>query len=674
MLVGAASAPGGEWIWFIEQKVGADTSMKLRRFRTGGDGSGEETLLEGDEYIYSIAFHPRFTENGYVYLGANGPHSTTPRYSRVVRYTVRDGKPDRASRSVIIEWDSDGHNGAALAFANDGTLFVTSGDGTTDSDTELAGQTTNWLRAKILRIDVDRPEAGKHYSVPKDNPFVSDTRFVPETWAYGLRNPWRLSFDAESNQLWVGENGQDMWEFARLVRRGENYGWSRYEGSHDFRPAGALGPHPVTFPTIEHPHSEFRSMTGGAVYRGKLMPEIVGAYVYGDHGTGRIWAAKHDGQRLEWQRELCDTPLAITEILTGSDGELLVADYGTAGVGGSIYRLVAAPPAEPAPPFPTKLSDAGLFTAVAALAPEAGVMPYAISAHAWHDGALAVYHFALPAGATIDVTPSKSWVAPDGAALAQTLSVGGQRIETRVLVKQQNDWAGYSYIWNAAGDDALLAEKGGADVHLADGQPWRVPSRAECMMCHSRQAGFALTLHEAQLNVGDQLARWERLGLLKGDAAGFERDRAGREKLVRPPAQAEKQRSPVPSGLLARNPDRLRRFIPAADANADLELRARSYLGANCAHCHTEAGGGNSPIDFDWLVSREAMRAIDAKPLHGELGVPGARVIASGSAGESVLVSRISRRGPGQMPPVGTLVADPEGVRLLVEWIESLKR
>ena len=672
MVVGVVPAPEGEWIWFIEQKAGADTSMKIRRFRANGDGSDVETLLEGDEFAYSIAFHPRFAENGYVFIGANGPQSTTPRYTRVVRYTVRDGRLDAASRVVIIEWSSDGHNGAALAFANDGTLFVTSGDGTTDSDTELAGQETRWLRAKILRIDVDHPDAGKTYAVPKDNPFVVDGRFVPETWAYGLRNPWRLSFDAASGQLWVGENGQDMWEMARLVERGANYGWSHYEGSHPFRPAGTLGPQPVTFPTIEHGHNEFRSLTGGVVYRGKRMPELVGAYVYGDHATGRIWAAKHDGRRLEWQRELCDTPLAITQIIAGPDSELLVADYGTSGAGGAIYRLQPAPPAKPAPPFPIKLSETGLFATTAELSPASGVVPYEIAAPGWHDGATSAHLLALPCGTTIDVTPAKSWTPPDGTTLAQTLSVEGRRLETRVLVKQQNDWAGYSYVWNAAGDDALLADMAGAELDLAIGQPWHVPSRAECMMCHSRQAGFALTLHEAQLNVGDQLARWERLGLLKVDAASFERDRSEREKRAHPPAQAEKQRESVPSPLLPRNPDHLRHFIPASDIHAGLEARARSYLGANCAHCHTEAGGGNSPIDFDWLLPREAMHALGANPFHGDLGIPDARIIAPGAAARSVLVSRASRRGPGQMPPVGTRIADPEGVRLLVEWIESL--
>jgi glucose/arabinose dehydrogenase len=222
---------------------------------------------------------------------------------------VRDGKPDPASRTVIIEWPSDGHNGAGLAFGGDGTLFVTSGDGSVDSDADHAGQKTSSMRSKVLHIDVRHSDGGKPYAIPADNPFINDSRFPPETWAYGLRNPWRLTFDAPSGQLWIGENGQDLWEYARLVQRGANYGWSRYEGSHLFREVEPLGPHPVTFPTIEHSHSDFRSLTGGVVYRGHQFPELVGAYVYGDYGTGRVWAAKHDGTRMEWQRELCDTPL-----------------------------------------------------------------------------------------------------------------------------------------------------------------------------------------------------------------------------------------------------------------------------------------------------------------------------------------------------------------------------
>ncbi len=647
--------------------------MRLRRFRAGGDGSDAETLLELDDWAYNIVFHPRFSENGFIFIGMNGPQAKSPRSTRVLRYQVRDGRPDRASRTVIIEWSSNGHNGGGLAFDNEGMLFVTSGDGSIDSDTDQVGQETRGLRSKILRIDVDRPANGKLYSIPRDNPFVDDPRFAPETWAYGLRNPWRLTYDALSGQLWEGENGQDLWEYARLVQRGANYGWSRFEGSHPFRPSLAPGPHPVTFPTVEHSHSEFRSLTGGMVYRGKQFPELAGAYVYGDFNTGRIWAVKHDGSRIEWHRELCDTPLSITHLAADAEGELIVADYGT-GNGGGIHRLVSLPK-DPAAThsFPFKLSETGLFSNMAELTPAPGVLGYGINAPGWHDGAAAQYHLALPGDGVLELRPSKSWQAPDRTALAQTLVADGRRIETRVLLKQQNDWAGYSYVWNHDQTEAVLAEKAGADIELAGARPWRIPSRAECMMCHSRQANFALTLHDAQLNRADQLVKWERMGLLRVDPVGFGRDRPRDGERSRPGEVAEGQRGSRLSPLLPYHPDQLARFATPNDPHATLDHRARSYLGVNCAHCHTVYGGGNSLIDFDWFVSRKAMQAFDKPPQHGDFGLPEARVIAPGSAARSVIIPRISLRGPGQMPPLMTRSGDAEGVRLLVEWIESLR-
>ncbi|HUR58066.1 MAG TPA: PQQ-dependent sugar dehydrogenase, partial [Opitutaceae bacterium] len=582
-LVTVAPAPGGEWLWFVEQENGRDGPMRVRRVRAGSEGSEVETLLEPDELVFNIEFHPRFAENGYVFLGVNGPRAAPPRFSRVTRYTVRDGRPDPATRAIVVEWPSDGHNGAALAFGNDGRLFVTSGDGTSHSDVDRVGQDLRSLRAKVLRIDVDQPAGGRLYSVPADNPFVGDSRFAPETWAYGLRNPWRLTFDRVSGQLWEGENGQDAWEYARLVRRGENYGWSTYEGAHVFAKARPLGPQPVTFPTLEFSHAEFRSLTGGVVYRGRTFPELVGAYVFGDFGTGRVWAAKHDGTRLEWSRELLDTSFSLTHITADAAGELLLVDYGVerargpAG-GGAIYRLERAhAPANVPEEFPRRLSDTGLFSEVAKLVPARGVLPYEINLPAWHDGAASVHHVALPATEGVQTRPSKSWDLPDGTVLAQTLTLGSRRIETRVLLKQQNDFAGYTYVWNAAQTDAELADKAGADIELAEARPWRIPSRAECMMCHSREANFALTMHEAQLNHGDQLSRWERLGLVRTDPANFTRGRRGNEARPQP-----EQRAPVVTTLLPRSPERLGRFAPAGDTGASLETRARNYLGANC--------------------------------------------------------------------------------------------
>lgn len=682
-MVAVAPAPDGEWLWYVEQEGGREGLTRLRRTAARGDGSEAETLLEPEDLVYNLAFHPRFAENGFVYLGVNGPTATRPRSSRITRYTVRDGRPDPASRVVIIEWPSDGHNGAALAFGGDGRLFVTSGDGTSHSDTDRVGQDLRTLRSKILRIDVDRPAEGKRYSVPPDNPFVADSRFAPETWAYGLRNPWRLTYDAASGQLWTGENGQDQWEYARLVRRGENYGWSVYEGAHVFAQARPLGPHPVTFPTVEFSHAEFRSLSGGVVYRGRQFPELAGAYVFGDFGTGRIWAAKHDGARLEWMREIIDTPFSVTHVTADADGELLVADYGVerfrgfgpAG-GGAIHRIERALPSrEPPAPFPRRLSETGLFADTASLAPADGVLPYDINVPGWHDGATSQHLIALPRDTVIHYRPGKSWDLPDGTVLVQTLVHEGRRIETRLLVKLQNDFAGYSYAWNAAQNDAELAEKAGAELNLSGGRSWRIPSRAECMMCHSRQANFSLTVHEWQLNRGDQLARWERMGVLRAEPSSFGRGggrRGGNAggQFGRPAAE---QRQPVSSALLPRNPANLGRFMTSAEGGASLETRARHYLAVNCAHCHTINGGGNSAIEFDWLAPRERMRAIGEPAQHGDFGLADAKVIAPGAPERSVILSRVVMRGAGQMPPVGSRAPDPEGVRLLAEWIASLR-
>ena len=173
--------------------------------------------------------------------------------------------------------------------------------------------------------------------MPRDNPFVGLKNARPEIWAYGLRNPWRMTIDDKTGQIWAGNNGQDLWETAHLWR-GENYGWSVYEGSHPFYLNRKLGPtHPV-LPTIEHSHSEARSLTGGVVYYGDPFSELNGVYVYGDYSTGTIWGGRHDGSRLSWHQELAHTQLQIAAFGVNHHGELLIVDHT-----GGIYRLARLP-------------------------------------------------------------------------------------------------------------------------------------------------------------------------------------------------------------------------------------------------------------------------------------------------------------------------------------------
>jgi glucose/arabinose dehydrogenase len=192
------------------------------------------------------------------------------------------------SRELIIEWQSAGHGGGDMGFGPDGFLYFTAGDGTTGSDPDMTGQDLTDLRGSILRIDVDHPSQGKLYSIPKDNPFLRVPKARPEIWAFGLRAPWRMSFDSATGNLWVGEVGQDLWEMIHLIRRGGNYGWSVMEGTHPFYPERKIGPAPISPPIVEHHHSEARSITGGYVYHGKQLPELANHYLYCCYQTGSL--------------------------------------------------------------------------------------------------------------------------------------------------------------------------------------------------------------------------------------------------------------------------------------------------------------------------------------------------------------------------------------------------
>ncbi|MGH7136118.1 MAG: PQQ-dependent sugar dehydrogenase, partial [Pirellulales bacterium] len=243
--------PGTRRLWIIDQPYSYGPT-RIARTSDNPTGGELETLLQMEEGIaYSLVFHPDYAHNGQVFIGANAKFGGNRRITRITRYTVGREPPhafDPASALTLLEWPSAGHDGAALAFGNDGMLYVTAGDGTSDSDTDITGQNLAVLNAKVLRIDVDHPAADKPYSVPADNPFVGAAGARPETWAFGLRNPWRITADPATGQLWVGSNGQDLWEHIFLLQRGANFGWSVFEGSHPFYLNRRLDKTPHTLP------------------------------------------------------------------------------------------------------------------------------------------------------------------------------------------------------------------------------------------------------------------------------------------------------------------------------------------------------------------------------------------------------------------------------------------
>jgi uncharacterized repeat protein (TIGR03806 family) len=686
----------------------------IRRFTDDVSVASAEKVLDTPGVAYSIAFHPKFAENGYLYLGWNGKGETDreKKHTKVTRYTMQTKAPyalDPASAKLIIEWPSDGHNGGAVCFGNDGMLYVTSGDGTSDSDTNVTGQRTDLLLAKVLRIDVDHPDEGKAYSVPKDNPFVGRKDFRPETWAFGLRNPWRIHCDQKTGHVWVGNNGQDLWEQIYFVRKGDNYGWSVFEGGHPFYPERRLGPTPHVKPTFEHPHSEARSLTGGVVYHGKKYTDLVGAYIYGDYSTGRIWAGKHDGTKILWHKEIAQTRLQITGFAVDAAGELLICDH-NGGDKGGIYTLAPTPKQEVPSKFPRKLSESGLFASVKDHAMQPGLIPYSVNAPLWSDGAHKERWLGLPPGGKIDFKRNRGWGLPDGTVLVKSFALELEEgkpktrrwVETRFLTRQAGQWAGYSYRWKDDQSDADLVGAAGADqdfvIGTADGglreQKWHFPSRSECMVCHSRAAEWVLGVSEAQLNrdhdygngrVDNQLRVFEHLGLFnKFDYAQHARETLREEleakgydekkvkEMMEKQDPARLQRGPAATDQLAFAPERYRKLADPYDAKADLDRRARSYLHANCAMCHVEAGGGNAQMELEHNVRPEKMRIFDVKPVHSTFGLPDARLVAPGAPERSVLLHRVGHRGAGHMPPLATSLVDRAAVEMLREWVKQM--
>lgn len=706
-----AHEPGTNDLIVVYQLSSGGGAGRIARFKDDPQADKLDELLRLDGIAYGIAFDPDYERNGHLYVGSNEPLGKPTCTTRVTRYTVDRQEPRRVlpgSAKLIIEWPSNGHNGGDLAFGVDGMLYVSSGDGTSDSDTNLRGQDLTELTAKVLRIDVHHPADGRAYAVPKDNPFVDMSGVRPETWAYGLRNPWRLSIDHRTGNVWVGNNGQDLWEQVYLVRKGENYGWSVTEGSHPFYPNRERGPTPITPPTSEHSHAEARSLTGGCVYYGEKFPDLQGAYIYGDYSTGKIWGLHHDGRRVVWRRELADTVLQISGFGIDSNGELLILDYG-----GGFYRLEPAPSKAPTEPFPTRLSETGVFAFVPEHRVQPGLVPYSVNSPLWSDGAYKERYFGIPQATgekqRIGFTPQGAWQFPDGTVLVKSFALetiegdpaSRRWIETRLLTRQQGEWVGYSYAWNEQQTDAELVAAGGADRDFAIAgkdqakgrvQPWRYPSRAECMTCHSRAAGFVLGLSTLQMNkphaygdmIDNQLQALERAGLLRVDwvaeAKQAVRQEAAARGLQGPELNAylarqfasQGQRQPTSTEMLFQSPSAYASLADPYDDRLELGVRARSYLHVNCAQCHVQAGGGNAKIDVSFSTPAQKTNLFDAAPQHHTFGISEARIVAPGSPEQSVLYRRMQMRAAGQMPPLATSRVDEQALRLLHDWIEQL--
>ena len=279
-----------------------------------------------EEGLLGLAFDPDYGSNGYfyVYYSASGP-----RRSVVARYSSSPDDPtvaDRDSELIVMEIPQPfgNHNGGQIAFGPDGYLYIGLGDGGSGGDPRGNGQNAGTLLGAVLRVDVSGVLAEEGYRVPPDNPFVGVAGAREEIWAYGLRNPWRFSFDRESGLLWVGDVGQNRWEEIDVVRKGLNYGWNTMEGAHCFSPSSNCDMAGLELPVVEYGRSEGCSVTGGYVYRGTAIPVLQGAYVYGDFCSGMIWGLRYDGESVTEQRLLVESNLNITSFGQDLAGNLYI--------------------------------------------------------------------------------------------------------------------------------------------------------------------------------------------------------------------------------------------------------------------------------------------------------------------------------------------------------------
>jgi putative heme-binding domain-containing protein len=657
------TAPGSNRLFVVEQ------SGKIVSFPNDPDVTETDLVVDfarelpDVKQVYALAFHPDFENNRYCYVcyikEANLDDGT-----HVARFQMSDADPptiDVTSQTTLITWLSGGHNGCCLKFGPDGCLYISTGDGgpANPPDIHKTGQDISDLLSSILRIDVDHADGEINYRIPADNPFVDTDGARGEIWAYGLRNPWRMSFDRETGDLWVGDVGWELWEMLYRIERGGNYGWAVMEGRSSTHPEWTRGPTPVLPPTVDHRHSESSSITEGATYYGTRIKELYGTHIYSDYDTGKFWGFQYENGQVVNHRELADTTHRVVGFGELQDGELLLLDH----TDGSIHQLVPNPRQGEVSTFPLNLSDSGLFQSITDLTPAPGVIPYSINAEPWADYAVAERMIAVPNELSIKAEGT-AWTFPTESVLVKTLSLEMQqgdptsrrRVETQILHFDGVELMPYTYQWNDEQTDATLVDASGTErtfeiqdtaaFHGVRQQTWRFSGRAECQRCHNRWSGPALAFNTPQL------ARNHNYG---GSTAS-QLDTFAHIGLIEKPVDTSKQPS----------------LASPYDASATLDDRARAYLHTNCAHCHRLHAGGAvlSHMHFDLELDKTNM--LNTRPTQGTFGIHAPQVIAPGDPVRSVILYRMAKLGSGRMPRIGSAEVDLAGVRLLHDWLEQL--
>lgn len=661
-------APGDASRLFVVEQRGRirvfPNAPSATAYATFLDVTDRATAAMGEEGLLGLAFHPDYANNRtfYVYYTP----ASGPRRSVISRFRVTGTNPDDADEASEVEVLSflqpySNHNGGMIAFGPDGFLYAGTGDGGSGGDPENRALDTTQLLGKFLRIAVDPNAAAGVYSIPEDNPFASSTGPErKEIWAWGMRNPWRWSFDRVSARLWCGDVGQGAREEIDVIEGGKNYGWRALEGTRTNSPSD-LSRGPFTAPVVEYGRAAGTCVVGGHVYRGTGVPALYGSYLYADHGSGTVWALGFDGTSVTSNVEIetLDSPSSFGE---DAAGEVYVCEYWA----GRLRKFVPAP--NSAVTFPQTLSATGIYDDLQTLAPNPGLVPYDVNAPLWSDGAEKHRLLALPGSSRITWSAGGAFGFPAGTVLVKTFLLplvqgdpsSAVKVETRALVLTANGWDGYSYRWRDDQTDADLLGGAAAKTFSIDDssapggtreQTWTFPSRGACLACHTEAAGRILGLTTRQLNraydypspgggtvTDNQLRSWNHIGLFTTSL-------------------------PAASTLPAHaRPD---------DPGAPVAARARAWLDANCSMCHRSGGPTAAAIDLRSTVTVGEMNVVGVPPQHGGMGLSSPLLVASGDRSGSVLWLRITSLGPERMPPLASSVVDPVGSSVVGQWIDE---
>lgn len=653
-----------------------------------------------DSGMLGVAFHPGFVTNRYMFVWYNWvtpgtvqgnpnqrPPTSTPNRDRLSRFTLTaSGVAIANSETIFIDQNSETvwHNGGGMFFGDDGFLYITNGDDARGANNQRINVS---LHSGVLRIDVDRRGGSishpiprrpmnavtTNYFIPNDNPFVGQANVLEEFFAIGLRSPHRMTFDPVSRRIFIGDVGEGSREEISVIEPGEkplNFQWNRIEGLN-----GDLTPPFIGInkrPIIDYGHSEGFAVIGGYVYRGsQLAPDLSGRYIFGDNGSKRIWVL-NEGTVPATKTLLATLPpgsgpnsgndyVGLSSFGLDADGELYMCQMSS--VGGRIYKLQRG--GSPGQPLPRLLSQTGAFADLATLAPASGLIPYDVASPLWSDGAIKTRWMAIPSALRIGYAPNGEWTFPNGSVFVKHFDLPiddtnpglRKRLETRLLVRETNGYVyGATYKWRANHSDAdLLDSQLTENITIATPtgtrtQTWYYPSRQDCLACHTAVAAGVLGVKTRQSNrdffysgtsvTDNQLRAWNHIGLFN-------------------PSVNE---SSIGT---------LNRLVTVTNTAAPLDFRVRSYLDANCSHCH-RPGGVQALWDGRIETPLEQANIINGSLLN-TLGIPGARNVVPGDLLKSIMHRRANSVDPAiKMPPLARNVIDQDAVAALTEWITGL--